>query len=269
MRILTTLILIIFLYGCGGGGSTESDPEIDWYRPDINTTWHWQLQGTINLDYNVELYDIDLFDTSEEIIETLHNQGKKVICYFSAGSYENWREDAYKFPKEAIGNDLDGWEGEKWLDIRNSTVREIMLERLDIPKKKGCDGVEPDNIDGYINDTGFELTYEDQLEYNKFLAQEAHLRGLSIGLKNDLMQINDLVDYFDFAINEQCHEFNECEFLTSFIQKGKPVFNAEYAQIYVIDEQERAKLCQKAKEENFRTLILPKDLDDSFRFECN
>ena len=30
---------------------------------------------------------------------------------------------------------------------------------------KGFDGIEPDNIDGFLNNTGFDLTYEDQLAY--------------------------------------------------------------------------------------------------------
>ena len=74
-------------------------------------------------------------------------------------------------------------------------------------------------FDGYSNDTGFSLTFENQLNYNKMLAEEAHKRGLSIALKNDLSQIKQLEPYFDFAINEQCHQYNECSLLTPFIKK--------------------------------------------------
>lgn len=37
---------------------------------------------------------------------------------------------------------------------------------------------------------------------------EAHNHGLAIGLKNDLLQIKDLLHDFDFAINESCEKFH-------------------------------------------------------------
>jgi len=234
-----------------------------WYQPNISTTWQWQLTGDLNLSYDVDIYDIDLFDTPKETIAELHNANRKVICYFSAGSYENWRPDKNQFPESAIGNTLDGWEDEKWLDIRDSTVREIMKSRLDLAVEKGCDGVEADNVDGFANNSGFDLTFEDQLDFNIFLANEAHKRNLSIGLKNDLEQINQLVEYFDFAINEQCNQYSECDLLLPFIQAGKPVFNAEYN----LSSQE--KFCKNSKNLQFQTLILPLDLDDSFRIKCD
>ncbi|CAF3429747.1 unnamed protein product [Rotaria sp. Silwood1] len=94
-----------------------------------------------------------------------------------------------------------------------------MRDRLDLAKNKSCDGVEPDNIDVYtqMNGGGFRITYRDQLTYNIWLAQEAHARDLSIGLKNDVDQVRDLVSYFDWAINEQCWEYNECNTLQPFI----------------------------------------------------
>lgn len=47
-----------------------------------------------------------------------------------------------------------------------------MAERMDLALSKGCDGVEPDNVDGYANSNGLGLTAANQLEYNKYLAQE-------------------------------------------------------------------------------------------------
>ena len=51
------------------------------------------------------------------------------------------------------------------------------------------------------------------------LADLAHERGLSIGLKNDLDQVADLVDHFDFAINEQCFQYQECHLLAPFVRR--------------------------------------------------
>ena len=250
--------------------TTRNIDWVDWYKPNKNVTWQWQLQGELNTSYNVELFDIDLFDTDAKTIKILQQNGKKVICYFSAGSYENWREDASNFPDEALGNDLDDWEGEKWLDIRNQEVRNIILSRLDLAKEKGCDGVEPDNVNGYQNDTGFTLTANDQLDYNKFLSLQARERGLAIALKNDIDQIEELEAFFDFALNEQCNEYDECNKYLPFINHKKAVLNAEYAQKYVDNtDGARDKLCQKSNELHLRTLVLPLKLDDSFRYSCN
>lgn len=199
------------------------------WRPSPGTSWQWQLSGTIDTSFDVEMYDIDLFDTPTSVIDTLHSQGRIVICYFSAGSWENWRPDAGDFP-DAVKGRSNGWPGEKWLDIRAiDTLAPIMSARLDLAVRKGCDGVEPDNIDGYTNNTNFPLSDQDQLNFNIWLANAAHARGLSIGLKNDLDQVEELEPYFDWALNEQCYEYNECELLTPFVTAGKAVFGVEYS----------------------------------------
>jgi hypothetical protein len=264
--VILSLCSVFFLCSaCGGTGKKSTH----WYHPGIHTTWQWQLSGIVNTNYDVDLYDIDLFDNNTSLIDTLHTQGKKVICYFSAGSFEEWREDSSRFPPEILGKEMDGWAGEKWIDIRSDALHPIIVARLELAKTKGCDGVEPDNVDGYSNDTGFPLTASEQLAYNRFLATEAHARGLSIGLKNDLEQISMLVADFDFAVNEQCHEYEECEAMQPFIDAGKPVFNAEYAQRYVENtNHKREILCTAAKKAQCQTLILPLNLDDSFRFTC-
>jgi len=279
-------LLLLILSACGGGsgGSDDAgidditevsiDPDVppvtntDVYQPPVFVTWQWQLLGTVNTSYDVEIYDIDLFDSSEALIQQLQATGKKVICYFSGGSYEEWREDAGQFPEATLGNALDGWPGERWLDIRSEAVSTIMLARMDLASQKGCDGVEPDNMDGYTNGSGFSLSATDQLAYNRSIANAAHTRGLSVGLKNDLEQVSALVSYFDFAVNEQCFEYSECDLLTPFIDAGKPVLNAEYRQDYVDDTNTRQALCADAVNNQFSTLILPIDLDDTLRFIC-
>ncbi|MFH1276077.1 MAG: endo alpha-1,4 polygalactosaminidase [Candidatus Woesearchaeota archaeon] len=232
------------------------------YSPLPGTSWQWQLSGTINTKYNVEMYDVDLVETPQSIIDQLHQEGRKVICYFSAGSWEEFRDDANDFPKSILGNTLEGWPDEKWLDVSNYNLfANVMEERLDLAVEKGCDGVEPDNVDGYLNENGFDLNYQDQLEYNQWLTTEAHKRGLSIGLKNDLDQIDDLVDYFDFAVNEQCFEYDECEMLVPFIEHGKAVFGVEY-------ELEPENFCEEANQMDFSWLKMEYDLDGG-RIGCS
>ena len=145
-----------------------------------------------------------------------------------------------------------------------------MAARMDLALSKGCDGVEPDNVDGYTNKTGFPLTASDQINYNQYLATQAHARGLAVALKNDVDQLGTLEPSFDFAINEQCHEYAECDGYSAFTSKNKPVFNAEYASKYVNNTSgARDQLCSSARAANLRTLVLPLALDGSFRYSCD
>ncbi len=178
----------------------------------------------------------------------------------SAGSWENWRPDAAQFPATVLGHN-NGWPGEKWLDIRRLDVLgPIMEARLNLCRDKGFDAVEPDNIDGYSNNTGFPLTAQDQLTYNRFLADAAHARGLSIGLKNDLEQVPDLLSRFDFAVNEECFRYNECAALSPFINAGKAVFETEY-------NQATASFCPLASGLGFSSMKKNLDLD-AWRAPC-
>lgn len=238
------------------------------FKPAPGTTWQWQLSGALNTSYDVAVYDIDLFDTPQAIIRQLHTQDRSVICYFSAGSFEEWRMDAADFPDNVLGKPLGNWPGERWLDIRSAQVRELMAVRLNLAKLKGCDAIEPDNVDSYTHDTGFPLSAKDQINYNLWLAREANNRGLSVGLKNNLEQMQELEPAFDFAIVEQCSLFGECERLKVFTAAGKAVFRAEYGVSLMEDEILRKSLCKVSNREGHSTLVLPQLLNDRFRFDC-
>jgi hypothetical protein len=222
------------------------------WHPHPGTTWQWQLSGTIDTSFDVDMYDVDLFDTPTSTIDQLHADGRIVICYFSAGSREDWRPDASQFPSSAIGNSLDSWPGERWIDTRSSAVRNIMRARLDRAVARHCDGVEPDNVDGFDNDTGFSLTSSSQLGYNRFLADEAHARGLSVGLKNDGDQAATLQPRFDWELNEQCFQYDECDKLLPFIGANKAVFQVEYGGQTLANS-----VCPRANSMDFDTLIKP------------
>lgn len=203
-----------------------------WWQPIPGTTWQIQFTGKLKTKYKVDMYDIDLFDHESSVVDTLHYKGIVVVAYINAGAWENWRPDAGLYPEEVMGNN-NGWKGERWLDIRQIDVIGPIIEaRLDLAVEKGFDGVDFDNVDGYTNETGFPLTYQDQLYFNTWLANAAHMRGLSVGLKNDIEQVKDLEPYFDWAVNEQCFQYNECDYpdggYLHFIDAGKPVFQIEY-----------------------------------------
>mgnify|MGYP001024865990 CR=1 FL=1 len=246
------------------GGSSDLPPTAMGTRYRVlplKVSWQIQYTGVIDVDLNVEMFNLDLFDTPPDIIETLHQRGIFVMCYFSAGSYEDWRPDASRFPSEILGKEMMGWLGERWLDIRRLDVLAPVMEaRLELAVQKGCDGVDPDNVNGYVNDSGFPLTYEDQLAYNIFLAQAAHARGLAIGLKNDLAQIPDLLPYFDWMLNEECFTFQECDQLLPFVRSGKPVFVIEY-------QLPPQAFCSQANQMSLNALHKNLELD-AYRTDC-
>ncbi|PWI09928.1 endo alpha-1,4 polygalactosaminidase [Streptomyces sp. NWU339] len=200
------------------------------WRPRPGLAWQWQLDGRADPSAEVPVYDIDGFENTAADVARLHRDGRKVICYINVGAWEDFRPDRDAFPRSVLGR-TNGWQGERWLDIRRIPVlNPIMERRFDMCRDKGFDAVEPDLMEGYDHDTGFPLTAADQLRYNRMIADIAHERGLSVGLKNDLPQIPQLVDDFDFAVNEECAQYGECAELTPFIEAGKAVFHVEYAE---------------------------------------
>ena len=230
------------------------------WTPIPGLSWQWQLQNAFDFSVAARVYDIDLFDTPVETISTLKSSGSRVICYFNAGAWEDWRTDAANFPESVKGNMLSGYADEKWLDIRQvDSLADVMLARFDLAVAKGCDAVEPDNIDGYSNNTGFALTAQDQINYNLWLSNQANARGLSIGLKNDVEHVQELEPFFDWALNEQCLEYNECDTLLPFIASNKAVFGVAYVnngQVY--DAQN---ICSVTDAKEYSWIIKHFDLD--------
>ena len=200
-----------------------------WWVPAPRTTWQWQLTTPVDQSVDAQMFDIDLLDNAASVVAALHARGRRVVCYLDAGTFEPGRPDSAAYPAVVKGNALPDWPGEEWLDIRRLDIlAPILAARLDLCRQKGFDGVEADNVDAHTNNTGFPLTAADQLRFNRFLADAAHARGLSIGLKNDLEQAAALEPSFDWAMNEQCFEASECGALQPFVRAGKAVFVAEY-----------------------------------------
>ncbi|MEO2279696.1 endo alpha-1,4 polygalactosaminidase [Pseudoalteromonas pernae] len=251
-----------------------TDPEDPPAEPPATTflnagaSYQMQLQGVLNLEYTVDAYVFDLFDVSAQTIADIKNSGAKAICYFSAGTFEEWREDAIDFAPEALGEPLGDWPGEYWLDTRHESVRAVMLNRIALAKQKGCDAVDPDNVDLHTQQSGFNISYAQQLEYNMFIASSAHDAQLFVGLKNNLDQLADLHTYYDFAINESCIRWNECEMLTPFINSNKPVFHVEYLGVSGVGSSEFEQMCTHTSELGIYSLVLPRELDDAYRFSC-
>ncbi|MER7313403.1 MULTISPECIES: endo alpha-1,4 polygalactosaminidase [Streptomyces] len=237
-----------------GRSSGSASPEAARWRPRPGTAWQWQLDGRVDPSVNVPVYDIDGFENSAADVARLHADGRKVICYLNAGAWEDFRPDQKSFPPSVLGR-TNGWDGERWLDIRRLDVlRPIMERRVDMCRTKGFDAVEPDLLEGYANKTGFPLSGADQVAYNRMIADIVHERGMSVGLKNDLAQIPQLVRHFDFAVNEECAQYGECERLKPFVAAGKAVFHVEY-------EERTEDFCAEARALKLSSMRKRLDLD--------
>ncbi|MEU2493685.1 endo alpha-1,4 polygalactosaminidase [Streptomyces sp. NPDC007883] len=258
--LLLPLVALLLLAGCTAVPDDPVPPRTTRWRPAPGTPWQWQLHGRLDPAVDVPVYDIDGFEHPRSTVADLQRRGRKVICYLSTGAWEEFRPDADEFPRELLGRG-NGWEGERWLDIRRTDVLEpLMAKRFDMCRDKGFDAVEPDNMDGYANDTGFPLTAADQLRYNRLIARMAHERGLAVGLKNDLDQIPALVGDFDFAVNEQCAQYGECEALRPFVEAGKAVFHVEY-------EVPTGRFCPQARRLGLSSMLKRYELD-AWRRPC-
>ncbi|XP_052090582.1 uncharacterized protein LOC127727175 [Mytilus californianus] len=236
-----------------------------WWRPHQHMYWNDVIsEHHINTGVQgEEVFVLDLFDVPKSIIDDLHRKGKKVVCYFSAGTKEDWRADASKFPRDGLGDPNKDWPGETWVDIRNSHVRRIMRDRISYAASRHCDGVDPDNVDGWAqNQAGLHLTPADQLDYNRYLAREAHGHGLAIGLKNDVSQLSDLVGDFDFAINESCMNYHECGRYKPFFDARKPVFHIQYVHSTTEGHQKQHEICSSSdRPHDMNTIIKVKTVN--------
>ena len=236
-----------------------------WWHPGPGLSWQWQLsEPPVDTSIEADVYDIDIFDNDASVVADLHAKGRKVIGYINVGSWEDWRPDKDEFPPEVLGKAYEGWPGEKWLDIRRlDLLAPILRARLDLCKAKGFDAVEPDNMEIHSNGSGFPISYEDQLKYALWLADEAHQRGLAIGIKNAADQVKDLIHHFDFAITEDYFFYQMYEKMMPLIQEGKPVFAAEYDDTGV----DFTAACKTAKEIGF-SIIQKHRILTAYRVTC-
>ncbi|WP_131742599.1 endo alpha-1,4 polygalactosaminidase [Actinomadura roseirufa] len=197
-----------------------------------------------------EVYDIDLYSgtgatgtLNTAAVRAIHARGAKAICYMDAGSVEKDRPEYQEFVKwnnahgrSLIGKAYPGFPDENYANINNDRGQRDYLLKVQEARVRKCvqagfDGVEFDVVNSYEDGekvTGWKISAATQLTYNKALAALAHKYNLAVGLKNDLSQVPALVSSFDFAINEECWENNECDVLKAFIRAGKPVFGVEY-----------------------------------------
>jgi len=187
----------------------------------------YQLVGELDSAAQAELFVVDLFNTTASDVAELHALGRVVVGYVAAGSHEPFRPDADAFPASALGAPLPGYPEESWLDVRDPEVRQLMQQRVELAAERGFDGLFFSSLTAYQHDSGFALSAADQLDYNLWLADQAHTAGLLSGLADDFVHAGELADAFDFAIHSGCLAADRCAELAPFTEAAKPVFDLE------------------------------------------
>jgi hypothetical protein len=244
------LALLVALTGCEPVERPRI-PRLATVAPPVS--WQWQLTG--DLDHTVEagIFLLDVFRTPAEDVRRLVERGRRPLCHVTVGSFSSDDPDADRFPAALIGAparsaagagaaggpprespavrspDRTERSGGRWLDIRQwSALEPVLADRFRLCRGKGFVGVAPVDVDGFTHQTGFPLTFDDQLRFNRRVADLARRIGLTPGLVNDVRQVQALEPYFDFAVNEECVRLRECAKLLPFVEAGKLVLHVEY-----------------------------------------
>lgn len=249
------LLLIALLIGCNDGqeekkpeepktpipvvtpGEPPKEVAIDFPKKTIKSFQIFHFKGLNNfkdkLKDGAELVTLELDQMAEAgkgVADYAHSKGTKVICYMSIG-YEDWRADAKQYPKDAMGKEMDDWDGERWGDPRKESLLAFQGKRMDLCKSLGGDAIELDNIDAYSNqkESGIKISKQEAvLALNKY-ADLAHLKGLAIVAKNAPEIAPELAKTFQGLYVEECSRYSECDSYKAFA--GKPVAMVEYGWI--------------------------------------
>ncbi len=219
------------------------------WRPPVVSRWQYQLQGSVNsagkciypaTGFINTAITGPSFATGQQVAPSvfdidIYQDRDKVIGYLDAGTAETWRPDYPQYQSFnsscggcLFGKPVGGFRNEFWLNINTNvsgtnpntgqteTAQQFILDelaaRLAKARSAGADAIEFDNVDAYQNKTGLTISAVTQEQFDAAIANLAHTAGFAVGLKNDLGQAGDLQPYFDFAINEQCWQYQECNF---------------------------------------------------------
>lgn len=206
---------------------------------DVEINQQLEQFGHFSLPKDLQYLEVDGFEIKASTVARLKKRGIYTACYINAGSYESYRPDSSQYPKSLFIKKDPNWPDEYFLDITevfkpNSILAKILKNRLAMCKQKGFDAVDPDNMQNYENTRGF-ITLQQQLDFNTWLADQAHAIGLAIIQKNgpDLIHLKNsqgekILDKFDGILNESCALYDECSPLEAYATQNKLVMTVEY-----------------------------------------
>jgi hypothetical protein len=213
--------------------------------PSGVVSWDWQIgagsDSNVTIPTGVKLLDLDGFNISANKVNQLNSQGIYTVCYLDVGSFEPGRPDSSQYPAYLKLQQDPNWPGEYFLDVTDvfkpgSVLATLLTNRFKMCKDKGFSAIEPDNLQNDENVTGGRVTVQQQIDFNGWVADQAHAQGLAVFQKNgpDKILLKDrtgkmMVEKFDGILNEECQQFSECTPLSEYTKRGKLALNTEYS----------------------------------------
>ncbi|MGC5021075.1 endo alpha-1,4 polygalactosaminidase [Micromonospora sp. DT47] len=191
--------------------------------------WQWQLSGPLDTTVEADVFLLDPVRATAAETAALRSRDRRLVCQVHVGSYAVGDPDATRFPAAVRGAPARRPQS-RWLDVRQwDALEPVLADRFRLCRGKGFGAVALADADGYAHRSGFPLDFDDQLIFNRRLADLARSLDLSPGLMNDVGQVAALAPDFDFAVNEECVRLRQCAKLLPFADAEKPVFHVEYA----------------------------------------
>jgi len=260
---LAVLLVVVPLVGRPVAAQTPPPGAGTPWTPPAGLDFQVQGSGEVDPDLEAEMLVVPLYYTDSDALAPLRERGVRIVCSVHAGVWSSQWPDADAWQPSMLGHGVWGEATQRWVDIRQSAVRDLVAARLDTAVALGCDAIDAYRLDAYMENTGLPITRGDQLVFDRWLAQAAHERGLGIGLHGAVDLIPELMDSYDFALTDGCLERADCQLLLPFIDRGKPVYHWEYttATDGGID------ICAAAREFGFTTIVKHRELDP-WRYAC-
>jgi len=220
---------------------TATDPTPDPALP----AWDYQIGGAYEPAADVGVVFRDRHDPPDP--------GSVSVCYVNG--FQTQPDEAAWWLAEhpdLILTTADGsplidpeWPDEMILDVSDTARRTALVAIvgawIDACADSGFDAIEIDNLDTF---TRFPtaIAADDAVAYAAALVERAHERGLAIGQKN-AAELLDRIDAtgFDFAIVEQCAEYDECSaFVEAFAGHGNGIDAALAGRVFDVEYDEDA-----------------------------
>ena len=221
-----------------------------------------QLLDRIDTSFMVDVYVVDANAVPTATLDGLRASGRRTVCYFSAGTWEPWREDAYRFPPSVLGTNPIAVPDERWLDTRDQRVRDLMVQRLVRVRAKNCDAVHLGLVDLAPANSGFAISAQDYMDYARFLAAAARAQNLGVLYESDDRFAVELSPHFDALLIFNCINQGRCAVVAPVRAAGKAEFAVEIAK-----ESDVVPLCAEARRLGFDMAIKRRDLGP-YRVGC-
>lgn len=134
-RWLNAALLSIAVAACASGasaGGTSDSRRLNApaaasrparWTPSLGDTFQSQLSGSPDRTIRASVYDLDVFETTAADVAALHAQGRHVVCYIDAGSFERGRPDENAFAAVVLGATYVGYPDERWTEHRSQERR--------------------------------------------------------------------------------------------------------------------------------------------------